>query len=292
MNRLHALSVGTHAETGRFSGVVHSVFSRACNLALDDERLLCVIASEHGNAPNAVCVDAPPRFAFDHSVSPGDRAGCRAGVLRIGASAIEVRLHDVPRWHTRLDNIDTDLSQPEVRTAWWVVRRCLSRHGTMRSYPGSDVLLKRLKDLYHAARQCNVAQGRAAVDALVGVGPGLTPAGDDMLVGFLAGLYATGDKHEALTKFIHEIELSVRNAAIHTNRVSAEYLRLATHGAFAEPLADLVITIARGEIPDVVKPIADRALAVGASSGCDGVRAMLIALAAGCRERRTGDVVQ
>ncbi len=281
MNRLQAVSAGMYAETGRFNGIVHSVFARALNLSLDDGRLLSIIASEYGNAPNAVRVAAPPAFAFDRRVRPGDRAGCRAGVLRIDSANVEVRLDGVPRWHARPDGVAVDLGAPEVRAAWAMARRRIARHPA--NPGGRDAPVRRLATLHLAVRRRDTAATREAVRSLAGVGPGLTPTGDDMLVGFLAGLRAVARPGSSCDRIRRDMDNAVRDAAEHTNPVSAEYLRLAAVGAFSEPLAALAAAIARGAAAGLVAQATERALAIGASSGCDGVRAMLAAMRAAKR---------
>ncbi|KAA3634143.1 MAG: DUF2877 domain-containing protein, partial [Proteobacteria bacterium] len=233
MNRLRALSAGTRAETGRFSGVVHSVFARACNVSLDDGRLLALIAAEYGNAPHAVRVQVPGAFAFDRAVRAGERAGCRAGVLRIGTGAIEVRLEDVPRWRARLDDASADLARAEVRSAWRTARRCLHRHNATGWADPADAIDHRVTALYRAAHRLDHPGAVTAIGHLVGVGAGLTPAGDDILVGFLAGLHAGRGASPARERFVNRVNASVRDAARFTNRISAEYLLQAADGAWS-----------------------------------------------------------
>ena len=71
----------------------------------------------------------------------------------------------------------------------------------------------------------------------------------------------------------------MRNAAEATNAISRVYLEHASDGAFAEPLARLAICIAEGGEEPEVAAAAQAALAVGATSGADGVRGLLDAMA-------------
>ena len=64
-------------------------------------------------------------------------------------------------------------------------------------------------------------------ELLAGKGPGLTPAGDDILCGYVAGLFLFHDRREAA-----EIALG---AAVRTTRLSATLLRHAAVGELPEP---------------------------------------------------------
>ena len=86
-------------------------------------------------------------------------------------------------------------------------------------------------------------------DALAGWGPGLTPLGDDLLVGYVAGLALTGHDFAGLSK------LAAR-AGRRTTSLSSALLRHAAHGALPEPAHAL---IERGDL----EPL----LLFGATSG-------------------------
>jgi Protein of unknown function (DUF2877) len=65
-------------------------------------------------------------------------------------------------------------------------------------------------------------------DQLAGRGPGLTPAGDDILCGYVAGIFLFHDRRKEAT------EIALR-AAARTTRLSATLLRHAAVGELPEP---------------------------------------------------------
>src|SRR2546422_74960 len=76
------------------------------------------------------------------------------------------------------------------------------------------------------------------VKALVGLGEGLTPSGDDFLVGLLAVLHVTGFLPCSAASPVHvQFCECVR---LGTSQLSGEFLRCAFEGHFAEPLVLLV----------------------------------------------------
>jgi hypothetical protein len=114
------------------------------------------------------------------------------------------------------------------------------------------------------------------VKALVGLGEGLTPSGDDFLVGLLAVLHVTGflpcrAGASVQAQFYQCVRLG-------TSQLSGEFLRCAFEGHFAEPLLMLVRAL-WAPATDVWPAHAATLAAVGHSSGVDA----MVGIALGCR---------
>ena len=114
------------------------------------------------------------------------------------------------------------------------------------------------------------------VKALVGLGEGLTPSGDDFLVGLLAVLHVTGflpcsAASTVYAQFCQCIRLG-------TSQLSGEFLRCAFEGHFAEPLVLLVRALC-APATDAWPAHAATLAAVGHSSGVDA----MVGIALGCR---------
>jgi len=114
------------------------------------------------------------------------------------------------------------------------------------------------------------------VKALVGLGEGLTPSGDDFLVGLLAVLHVTGSLPCRAGSPIHaQFCQCVR---LGTSQLSGEFLRCALAGHFAEPLVMLARALCVPD-PDAWPAHAATLAAVGHSSGVDA----MVGIALGCR---------
>lgn len=100
---------------------------------------------------------------------------------------------------------------------------------------------------------------------LVGRGPGLTPSGDDMLVGLLALLSATGRLHPDGQGWLRALLLT--EGARLTTEIALEYLLAAMSGAYASAVIDLVTALDRG--PRAVRAARAHLLHHGHTSGCD-----------------------
>jgi hypothetical protein len=118
------------------------------------------------------------------------------------------------------------------------------------------------------------SQVRRTVSALVGLGAGSTPGGDDVLCGTLAGLHATGR-----SGLVQQVSVAALDGLEQrTTLVSADLLRLAAAGhACAEATEGLVVA-GRGPDPVLRRALA-RLLAVGHTSGADLATGLAVALA-------------
>ncbi|MHA7134971.1 oxamate carbamoyltransferase subunit AllH family protein [Oerskovia turbata] len=110
-----------------------------------------------------------------------------------------------------------------------------------------------------------LAGAPGALFGLVGAGPGTTPTGDDLVVGLLAGLQATGELARA-----RRLGEDVLGLLDRTTRASRHELAAAADGRFGEALLDVVAaltapTARAGELATA----AARLATWGASSGRD-----------------------
>jgi Protein of unknown function (DUF2877) len=97
------------------------------------------------------------------------------------------------------------------------------------------------------------------VSALAGLGPGLTPAGDDLLAGYIAGLVLLHGQRKKAARLAED-------AAARTGSLSATLLRHAALGEVPEPVHKLLATGDAGPL-----------LSFGHSSGAAWLRGLLSA---------------
>jgi hypothetical protein len=102
---------------------------------------------------------------------------------------------------------------------------------------------------------------RVAAVALGGLGPGLTPAGDDMLSGILFAFRALGGPTV-------QPGLTAVTALVRTGDLSAALLTAAAGGFHIEPVHDLVMAAAAGDTNAAAKAASDLDR-FGSSSGAD-----------------------
>ena len=124
-------------------------------------------------------------------------------------------------------------------------------------------------------KHAQVTESRDAVQGLIGLGPGLTPSGDDFLVGALALLDCVGerDAHAALARAI------IAALPGSTSPLSACFLRAAAAAHVGETLHRAVSSVIAGDVDAAIAAVET----IGHSSGWDmmaGITATLRVAAA------------
>ena len=297
--RLRTISAGIEAPRAPFRGVVHSVFARACNLSVGPRSLATLLTHEQQNLPRAVRVETPDGFDFLALVRAGQAVTCDGDIVRFADAALEIDLHAARRWHIDLASLHCNLTQANAYGAWQAavseLRATPRNHGfaTMLAANGAAPAVNKgpevialarrgapaVAALITTARNCDALRALHAAARLVGLGPGLTPSGDDFLVGFLAGLWSSARSDARRLAFRNAFGSGLSRLADGTGDVSRAYLLSAIAGNFSERLALLAVAIARAAKPPEVRAATRAALAVGATSGADGVIGLLAGIA-------------
>jgi hypothetical protein len=291
--RLSALSASVDTPIRRFSGVIHSIFHHACNVRLEGDALITLVSSEKGNLAQGIRLRTPSTFTFLNQLRVGQPVACRGGILRISGSELSVDLRTASLWHIDLKGLRVDLHQPDTAQAWAVAWLELLKHrsgsgifamiaGIPTQYPGISPIetLERavgtISVLIDATHNLQVDAAVAAFRPLIGLGPGLTPSGDDFIVGYLTGLWSTAGSDSSRLRFISSLGTWLSQASTGTNAISRTYIKSAVNGNVSEPIATLAQRFGWGESMDSVRQATRTALQVGHTSGTDGVLGLLL----------------
>jgi len=235
------------------TGHVHSVFTHAVNLQVGDE--LWTVTAHGGH-------DAAFTVRLSGAVLPGDLGlrsrdpvCVRSRHLRAGTAVIDART--AVRWTPR--DYDADLSGLSGRAA---ELEAAARHVAWAgSWPLAGAVVGALAsgcrdDLHDAVRR---ATGR---------GPGLTPSGDDVLVGVLAVLTAP-----AVAAMCEPVAARLRSALTPTlattNEISRALLAQASRGHVSRPVWELASGLLSGRAAASFTRARDDVLSTGATSGGD-----------------------
>lgn len=293
---LAALTIG-EAVPPAFDTLVHSVFRSAVNLRPNDgEGLLTLVASDEADLPQGIRVDTPPAFSFE-TIPAAAPASCRDGILRLASLTIDLR--SASRWTCDLPSLQTDLTNPHVTAAWRTVWQALNarqiqtqadivadnllqagNNPALNQSPLSSIAASALHSLLHAARQCDTSTLQPRLTALIGLGSGLTPSGDDLLTGFLAGLWCTVFERGDRIEFLSKLAETVTALSPRTNDISRTYLLHAARGKVSSRLLELAKSISHGESGERLLAAAESAMQSGHTSGMDAVTGLLAGMTA------------
>jgi hypothetical protein len=123
---------------------------------------------------------------------------------------------------------------------------------------------------------CDPAACARHVPRLAGLGPGLTPAGDDFLVGAILGAWILHPQERARSLAGPAAEAAARL----TSTLSAAWLRWAGRGAVGETWQALFRAVLLDD-RRAERSALDRILATGHTSGADALAGFVAALRAG-----------
>jgi hypothetical protein len=274
---LIALRIGAGVPSESFSGYVRSVFANAAILKIEN-KLVTLAPAAAGGLPAAINIDVPTGFDFARLLTAGAAAALRGGILRFADDGASIDLRGANPWRSRLGELALDFARPGTANGWGTAAVALRADGRSNAIAriGHGAIVK----LSEATRRFDLHAAGQGAERLVGLGAGGTPAGDDLLVGYLAGLWASVGGDRPRTGFAAGLADLIRGLGERTNDVSRIYLEAAAEGEVSERLADVVRSIAEGEARPIVTAAAAAAIAVGHSSGADGILGLLLGLAA------------
>jgi hypothetical protein len=287
--QIQAASIGEAIPRENFDAVIHSVFDTAANLRLSDaDRLVTLLVSDQYELPQGIRIT--PRPAPLQSLTVGRPAACRAGVLRFESSPLTIDLRSASVWKCHISGLNVDLQSASTERSWSDVWQMLnSRQKLNKAEIVADDLFqlnvgsllsqrisRPIMQLISSTEEFDIAGSIQAAGKMIGLGPGVTPAGDDFLIGFLAGLWSTSGKDQRQLSFIHSFGDRLMEIAKQTNLISRTYLYHAIRGQFSSSLSNLAEAIALGS--ENIRAVSEAAMRVGHSSGMDSVTGLLIGL--------------
>jgi len=275
------------------TGSVHSLFDRAVNLRLAGR----IVTLQHSSLPRTpLMLAVNPAVSFrDLCLVPGSR-------VRVEQGSVMVKGHRfcytaAPAWDARLPLSFSAEAQVMV------LRQGVSRALDLAASPrgpgglgpiaglcrqnlpppdrGSPLLqaaVPVLEALLAAAGQERELELIPALTTLIGLGPGLTPSGDDFLVGFLSVLSLLEKGNPRIGSFARALRQAIREAGQEkTTPVSREFLLAACSGEFSEPFHRLYRAAAALDGPGTLAA-AVRFTGIGHTSGIDGLTGIIYGL--------------
>ncbi len=286
-------------EQGSIDGRITGLYQHALNWQDTRQRLFCVVDSKMGNVPFGIAVHMPEGFSFLTSgLQVGDGVTCRENNLCFGDGQMVLDLSDVISEPTScvLKPQPSEAFNSQVTLAQEILRDKLTAAGLIAYVfddnppnppdPFMQAISQRLTTLRAALHSGSRAEAIQSIRDLLGLGMGLTPSGDDVLVGLMAGWSAFQHSPDAAKYRAIITDAIGTYTRGRTTDVGAAYLEHALDGRFADRLVDYVNAIIEG---NNIAQATERLLSFGASSGQDCAVGVLYALQLGAEKRRRND---
>lgn len=112
----------------------------------------------------------------------------------------------------------------------------------------------------------NQLKQKLGLDFLIGRGMGLTPSGDDMIVGHLAARILLDKESSLLTELLLTELLAEQSV---TTDISKHYLLCGLSGRFSEPVLNLIEALTTNSTEEKIEKIVKTVISVGHTSGVD-----------------------
>ena len=291
------------------TGEVVATFERSCYVARPDGRLVCIAGDRADDGPAMLKVDFGHPLDMDAlGVKVGLPVYVQGGDLILGGH-IRLRVADAIPWTPpavgrsapadaitrRLRTLVEDLTPfvpdsglaPFVPHAEDLANGRPVQVGTQSQT--ASLALPRVIDIVRGLSCRDESEVDGGVRGLVGLGPGLTPSGDDFLGGMMIALRALyrpagGDTSSCEADSDMHIMTSVlaecvmRNAGAGTTRISASHLAYAAEGVGTAAMHRLLKAILGADADADCSPAALRVAGVGHTSGWDCLAGLFVGI--------------
>lgn len=275
--RARSVSRRIHAVLSRpQTGYVLATFARSCYLDFDGQ-IVALVAPSLLNGPLNVVVDAD---AWSGRVAVGARVMASGRMVRIDGGA-DVELQHAVVWDAALRPWPAG-QVTRLRRHLPLLRELLGAEapegGLARAVIGHGAaatsldtrVMPAVRDLTWGLQQHDALLVGHAAGTLAGLGPGLTPSGDDVLVGTLLSLTLGTDDSDRIRQAI------VAAARDRTTRISRAYLDAAALGETSEAWHRLIDALG-GNDTGRIQHTARQVMSCGETSGSDMLAGFVLA---------------
>ncbi len=262
----------------QFDAVVHAVFARACYFECGDT-LLTLGVSALADGPTMLLLGPEVAVDLRRAFRRGDAVRCRDGRVRSSGTTLDLRGADtwrVPYPRPTLASGDTALRVEMARAKLTCVRGTRSSVLDRKAEGAIEALIRACRDL-------DVADAIERAERFVGWGEGLTPAGDDFLVGLCAALDALVDGDAERGAFVDALRTFLAMQRSRTTPIAAYCLALVAQGHFNADILNAIDALRAEPDAHAAQRALDDVLAVGATSGADALTGILSGFAAWSR---------
>lgn len=254
---------------------IHSIFKKALNYS-DGDSLLSITNSNIPITPTSIIVEEPHFYdnLFNHAMS-GMKMNLNYPILQLNDKTISIS--DAEVINTRLESLSLPSYNRVEMFSNEVYKQSQTSIGIIQlfhNYDGNNIVLKKIGKIITCLRESikidNQMYFEAYLSKLLGLGPGLTPSGDDFIYGFYAALRTYNIKPE----YAKRIEQLIDEGSNKIGDISLSFLKALRRDHIYLPLKELFQSVSTDK--NLVDPIATLTN-YGSTSGCDMMAGVLFA---------------
>jgi hypothetical protein len=256
MRAINALSLAPNVSRwladSRHPRILH-VFDHACNLINERRDILSVVLPQIGNGPFNLVIDGD--ILFSHHLTAESRVSIRANQLYFGDLAVTIK-------NAKLWSPQPDWEALRARRSGILDQLRLLPIASYKPLLPDSLL----SNLSCALVNLDISSALTLVPQLAGLGAGLTPAGDDFILGALLAAWII---HAADVAGILAEEITIIAVPL-TTSLSAAWLRAAGKGEAGILWHEFFNALISGNTAAVQNSM-NKILAVGETSGPDAL---------------------
>ena len=261
----------------RFEGEVHSIFSKAFNIRTEEDELISIVAAEKLNGPHRILLKLPEDDFISFGIKRGTKTVRTAQEISIDNGNFLISLEKAKRWSSQVE-IKKEISAGKIGDAIFYLKIFLAGEKKNRI---SQELEVRTQKLIKSIEEENSPKISKNVKRLIGFGEGLTPSGDDFLVGLVTSLHFLDNSESQ--HLLQKIKRIINLEKERTTFLSGKFLEYACQGKFSETILSLMKTIF-SEDREEVEEATKRCLDFGATSGRDTILGVFEGLSLNVKE--------
>ncbi|MGI6777060.1 MAG: DUF2877 domain-containing protein [Acetivibrionales bacterium] len=305
MNIYHSLIAGKraadlmHSELG---GKIFGVYSSSCYCLLDNGEMLLFHDINYGIVPFGIGLQDVGEIIRMVAFKTGMHIYCSNGFVQIPSANTGIYLKSIGNKYNSGQSNKSIVSESVILENLDKVIETIESDGNKNGLGAlvflmDELLLSKYMQLdgyelnfycrcgFEPLREllCAVSNGMYkdicnALEKLIGLGPGLTPSMDDLLVGFVYTLnYAQKMGYSVPMGYPYLKHLILNRFSFNTSLISMAYLKCAARGEQFSVLEDVIDAVLCSQYNKNKKSCLKRLLLVGSNSGTD----MLVGIALG-----------
>jgi hypothetical protein len=256
-----------------FNGFIHSIFNKTVNIKCRKTGDLYTLATNSlDNGPNSIVINinsfADSHFELTNNVFTNNNS------LYI-EDKIAISMNDIKKWECLLPSYPVNDTQ--LRKNLIIIKNQIEEFGKCggmkRNLHTKNpfqiemelMLQERAHSLLCSLVNNNVADALRHATRLIGLGPGLTPSGDDFLTGLMATFHLPNCPCLSFQSFNKNVVTSAQSL---TNDISYMTLKMASAGKVRESIVTLLHLALTGVEEHLISALQE-VLKIGSSSGTD-----------------------
>jgi len=265
---------------------VLNAFGNSVNLINSTDMILSIVKSHLERGPFTIMINSLPSFERDSNeplanISAHSKVNITKGRLNIGSLNVDYSNAELwnprPNWKNVIDTyLDAHLA---------LLRSLLVQQGSAESlvvmidgayaheYQRQIALVWPV--LRDGLSRQNIDQLRIGAISIMGLGPGLTPAGDDFLLGVVLSLWASFPSGAKMPL----ADVIISSAATRTTNLSAAWLKAAARGEASESWHSLIRALNHPEKAPVLRA-SHKIIRSGHTSGADALTGFILGMKA------------